>query len=137
MMEETPTYKPIIINSVEFPKPKKANIFDWISYYIWNLYRKPLVWKKQKELVEIFNTIKFALEKEVLPELWQNKIDCIDCFNAYLSLKPQVFLSQIQAVLTQMKCDEHPTVFIQFLLKYRGEFKRSEDLSKWINGFSK
>lgn len=137
MTEETQTYRPVMFNAESLPIKPKVRWWHWVSFYAFNLYRKPLVWKKQKELEEIFKRVKLAIDTEVLPELWQNRLICPDCLNAYMALKPQIFLSQIKSILKMMRCEFHPDSFDKFLVWYSWDFTKSEEIAAWINGFSK
>lgn len=78
--------------------------------------------------------LKLAVNSEVLDNL---DLECVDCRNAFMALKPQIFLSQIEAILRRMKCHDHPEVYEDFIRKYQQDFMKSEQISAWINGFSK
>jgi hypothetical protein len=134
-MNEAPAYQPVIINPEELPKTPKATLWDWVKYYVWNLYRKPLVWKRQQELERTFNDLKTALEYEVLKPLWANRLHCDQCRDAYMALKPQIFLSQIHLILKRMYCRSHAGVFTEFLMRHDSQFSKSEEIAAWINGF--
>ncbi len=120
------------------PTNIKPTLIDWAKYYIFNLYRKPMVWKKQKELLAIFKEIKGDLDTRILPKLWENRIVCNQCYDAYKTLKPQVFLSQIELILKCLKKDYdhiHWPMFDSFLSHYQEKLRDSEEISAWINGF--
>lgn len=118
------------------PEKPKIRIWHWINFYVYNFLRKPMVWKRQRELENLAEEIREALDLEVMHELFARLAICTECRNAYMALKPQIFLSQIKLILRQMKCDDHPEVFERFLGKYRFDFERSENIARWINGFS-
>jgi len=120
-------------HGIEVGKKPKMRWYHWIGFYAFNLYRKPMVWRKQKELQELRHKIKSALGKEMLPELWQNRLTCKSCADAYVALKSQVFLSQIEMILNHMKCDKHLALFLEFRLRHRNDFTRNEEISRWIN----
>ena len=82
----------------------------------------------------ISTAIKKSLEVCLLPTLWDRRKSCAACYNAYLSLKPQIFLSQIELILRRMACEDHQPIFHTFLLTWEKEFKRSEELARWVNG---
>lgn len=124
----------IIFHGEQIKKAPKATIFDWIKYYIYNIVRKPMVYTKQKELLKLSEELKSSVNSEVLDDL---DLECVDCRNAFMALKPQIFLSQIEAILRRMKCAEHPETYENFLRKNQEKFMKSEKISSWINGFSK
>ena len=115
------------------PVVRKPSWWDWISFYVFNFLRKPLVALRQNELQRIFWDVKKSLRSELLDELFSRVPICEDCKNAYMALAPQVFLSQIKSLLSAMKCPDHPRSFEVFLLKHYSEFLESERISKWIN----
>jgi hypothetical protein len=119
------------------PEYRKQNILDVISFKVYNFFRRPIVKRKQVELKSIFDVVYCAIKKEFLPAIYPNIKDCESCRNVYGSFENQIFLSQIQLILRTMECQEHFQPYVQFLLRYRHEFKRSEQISSWINGFSK
>ena len=127
----------IIYKGEPLPKKHKSTIFDWISYYVYNLVRKPFVWKKQKELGDIFDKIVFGVNTEVLPSLLKNINTCQQCREAYVILRNQVFVSQIESILNRMQCTKHKEIFTLFLNKNSHKFIQSDELSRWINGFTK
>lgn len=129
----------VIFDSQPMPKPPKPSLWDWIKYYAWNLYRKPMVWRRQKELLKIYTDVKSALERDVLPQLWHRRLVCNACRDQYLALKPQIFLSQLELILKRMACeiDDHATVSRTFLSTNDFYFRRSEDIAAWINGFKR
>lgn len=121
------------------PKLPKATIWDWIKYYTFNTLRKPLVWKKQKELVKIFNLVKTDLDYQVLPQLLPGRISatlCIKCKEAYGYLNNQVFMSQLASILKSLSQDKdhlHHDIFERFYLIKKPAFEKSEEISRWIN----
>jgi hypothetical protein len=123
----------VVFDGGPTPPKYKARWWHYVAAFFWNLYRKPLVWKRQRELVSIFRAVKASLESSVLPVLWYRRKDCQACYNAYLSLKPQIFLSQIKMILERMACEDHGIIFRTFLLTYKREFEQSEQLARWIN----
>lgn len=136
MSTEEFSIKPIYQGATLPPKPK---VYFWhkIHYYLYNFARKPLVFYEQKRLISIFNHVKQQLEKDLLPKLFNRLSICEDCRNSYMALKPQIFLSQIKAILSRMYCPEHAQDYKDFLNTHEGSFNRSEEISAWINGFKK
>lgn len=130
-----PTIQPILTNSPEIPHVPKVTFLDWVKYYIYNWFRKPLVWKRKRDLEKISYDIKLSLSRDVLTYLWVRKGTCRDCIEAYMALKPQIYLSQISLILRTMRCAEHPAVFDTFLHKHKVSFSKSESIARWINGF--
>jgi hypothetical protein len=116
-------------------KKPKVTIWHWIKYYVYNLWRKPRVIRKQKQLKEISEKIKSSLRKELFPQLlctpW-----CQNCREAHAALYQQIFLSQIEKVLRCMSCPQHETYFNEFLTDHGYLFRESEKIAMWINGFS-
>jgi hypothetical protein len=118
------------------PKPK-VHWWTWVGFFVYNLARKPKVWKWQREQEEIYQRVKERLKREVLPHLWQVRIVCPQCRNAYGTLRDQTFLSMIKMILKNMRCDNHPEPYDQFLIRNNREFERADDLAAWINGFKR
>lgn len=117
-----------------FAKPPKPTYWDYVKFYAFNLYRKPLVYKRQKELVNLFNSVKTDLDERILPTLVSNK--CQQCKKAYGYLHNQVFMSQLKSVLLALSKDydhQHWPIFESFLKSKETLFSKSEDLSRWIN----
>ena len=112
----------------------KARWYHYVAAFFWNLYRKPLVIRKQRQLNEIYRRVKADMAETLLPVLWDKRHDCTDCFNAYMALKPQIFLSQIEMILRRMQCQDHAVVYRAFLAAHNSDFKQSEQIAKWING---
>lgn len=131
--------RPIVVNGEVIEKTPDPTILDWVKYYAYNFTRKPKVWRAQRDLIEIYRQIQKALERDVYPQLIKNRTEkgCGECADAYAALKPQIFLSQIERVLKQMKCSTHHRIFESFYLIHESKFKQSEDLAAWINGFKK
>jgi hypothetical protein len=125
----------VIFDSAPLPVIPKARWYHYLAAYFWNLYRKPLVWKRQREIVQIAKDVKASLELTLLPALYERRATCTACYNAYLSLKPQIFLSQIELILKRLSCEEHPQLFRTFLITTEPEFRKSEKLARWVNGF--
>lgn len=137
-LEEEPiAYRPIVLNSEALPKKPRVTLIDWLKYYAYNLSRKPRVWKKQRQLLDIFHAIKNALEEEVYPLLRARMQGCSQCRDAYMALQPQIFLSQIEIILKRLKCSSHHLTFEGFLYKWEPLFRQSEEIAAWINGFKK
>lgn len=132
MIDEMPCVRPILTNGVELPKMPKANLLDWIWFYIFNWTRKPLVLIRQRELREIEVKVFWSLN-QTIRQLLANK--CKDCAAAYETLRPQIFLSQVKFMCRRLNCDEHPELINAFLKRHAGDFKRAEAIAKWINGF--
>lgn len=119
------------------PKPPKPSLWDWIKYYLFNLYRKPMVYRRQKELLYIAQDVRHALDVEVMPKLWHARLVCKDCRDAFMMIKPQIFLSQIEMILKSYRCEDHGELFAEFLERHGAKFRRSEDIAAWINGFKR
>lgn len=119
----------------EIPKPR-VTWWTWVKYYAWNFYRKPMVWRKQKELAAIAETVKNLVRNDVLPKLYQVRSQCPRCRANYEILKPQIFVSQIELILRQFPCEDHPDITKDFLFQNSHYFTQSEQLAKWINGFA-
>lgn len=123
----------VVFDGAKLPVKIKAKWYHYVGAFLWNLWRKPLVFVRQRELQRIYVTIKKSLEETVLPVLYERRTSCSACYNAYLSLKPQVFLSQIELILLRMACEEHPTIYQSFIRTWNSEFRRSEKIAQWIN----
>lgn len=134
-MNDTESTIHIITDFTETPKTPKATWLDWVKYFVFNTYRKPIVWRRQKELIRILAEVKLSLSKELLPTLWDLKSDCDHCRDCYMALKPQVFLSAIKNILENMACIDHGSFYIDFYRKNEHKFKQSEEIAAWINGF--
>jgi|HubBroStandDraft_2_1064218.scaffolds.fasta_scaffold18379_6 hypothetical protein len=135
MIDELPGVA-VVFDAPAVVPVRRARWYHYVGAWLWNLYRKPLVWKRQREILSIFHAVKSSMDQTLLPALYERRTSCESCCNAYLSLKPQVFLSSIEKILRRMQCEDHPQLFHTFLSTWETEFKRSERLSAWINGFS-
>jgi hypothetical protein len=127
----------VVFDAPAITPPAKARWYHYVAAWCWNLYRKPLVIRKQRQLNEIYRRVKADMAETLLPVLWDKRHDCTDCFNAYMALKPQIFLSQIEMILRRMQCQNHAVVYRAFLVAHMSEFHESERLASWINGFVK
>lgn len=125
----------VIFKGEPAPKKYKATTFDWVKYYAYNLARKPKVWSENRKLLKIADEIKYALHHEVLLPLQVNAPTCQLCRNAYGALLPQFIVSQIKLTLQQFECEDHPMLLKNFLARHLNEFKKSEEIAAWINGF--
>jgi hypothetical protein len=134
LMNDT-EYKPVVVNLEPSPQVLKSTWWDWVRFYLYNLWRKPEVLRKQRELLRIVSAVKLDMSMEVLPYLWEGRTTCKDCADMYGMLKPQVFLSQIERILKADHYHENSNRINAFYKKHEDEFKRSEALSRWINGF--
>lgn len=134
-MNEAPEYKPVLVNAEPAPRETKSSVWDWVRFYLYNLWRKPEVLRAQRELLRIVSAVKLDMSVELLPYLWQNKTECKECADMYMMLKPQVFLSQIEKILKSDHYHENSSRINAFYKKHEVDFKRSEELSAWINGF--
>ena len=132
-MNDSPAVAVVFDAPAVTPKVQ-ARWYHYVAAFFWNLYRKPLVIKKQKLLRRIFDDVKADIADKLLPELWERRHSCVSCFNAYMALKPQVFLSQIEMILTRMECAEHPGGFRAALFINGPSFRKSEELARWVNG---
>lgn len=128
------TIQPILTNGESLPEKPRITIWHWIGYYLYNLARKPKVWMKQRELKEISDTIQKGLRETMYPRMTAKP--CKECREAFIALRPQIFLSQIELILKR-KCSSHSKLYEDFLFIYHNEFRRSEEISRWINGFGK
>lgn len=135
-MNEAPTIQ-AIFEGAPAPVVHKPTAWEWITYYVWNLYRKPLVIAKQKELRKIALAIQGALAIELLPELWNVRLECRSCREFHAILKSQTFVSVIEKILRSQPCEEHPLPYARFLVDHRCEFNDSENIAAWINGFKR
>lgn len=135
-MNDAPEAVKVFFEGAPAPKPPKVTLWHWIVYYVYNITRKPKVWRMKRELNNIYKDVSAAVVEEVLPELWQVRLVCPNCRNTYGTLKGgQGFTSMIRMILKNMRCDEHPDVYNKFLFKHFADFERSEALAAWINGF--
>ena len=132
-MNESPSIA-VVFDGAQAPEKIRARWWHYVAAFFWNLYRKPLVWKRQRELLKMFTLIKESMDRTLLPALWERRKTCTACYNAYLSLKPQVFLSQIELILKRMACEDHAALFHSFAVTWEPEFRKSEQLARWING---
>lgn len=132
-MTETPTYRPIVTNSEELPVLPKVTLWDWVKYYAFNLYRKPLVWKRQRQLCKLSEDLKVCLDQELLSVIRKNISVCDACRDTLVILKPQIFLSQIKMILTKFYCTDHGSMYTDFYKKHEDKFKQSEEIARWIN----
>ena len=132
-MSDMPTVA-VVFDAPAVTPPVKARWYHYIAAFFWNLYRKPLVIRKQRQLKAIYERVRYDMADTLLPVLWDKRNDCTDCFNAYMALKPQIFLSQIEMILRRMQCPEHALIYRAFLAAHASDFKHSEEIAKWING---
>jgi hypothetical protein len=132
-MTETPSIA-VVFDGAKAPEKVRARWWHYVAAWCWNLYRKPLVIHKQRQLKEIYCRVKEDMIDTLLPVLWDKRHDCTDCFNAYMALKPQIFLSQIEMILRRMQCAEHAVVYRAFLAAHLTDFQESERIARWING---
>ena len=124
----------VVFDGGQTPIKYRARWYHYVAAFFWNLYRKPLVILKQKQLRAIFERVRYDMAETLLPVLWDKRHDCTDCFNAYMALKPQIFLSQIEMILRRMQCAQHAIVYRAFLSAHMSDFHESEELARWING---
>lgn len=132
--------KPVVVNGETIEKLPEPTWLDWVKYYVYNAFRKPLVWKRKRELIRLFEEVKESMDLTLLPLIWEKRFVCNACHDAYMILKPQVFMSQLEMALRFMGRDEdhiHKNLYLNFWGNNLGKFKRSEELAAWINGFSK
>lgn len=134
-MNEAPVH--IVTDFAKIPEKPKVTIWHWVKYYAFNLYRKPLVYKRQREMQDILSKVLDDLHQRFIPAL--KKRDCAECKEAFAILKPQIFLSQLRIALKLLSKNydhEHWCMFDSFLESHEEDFEKSEELSSWINGFS-
>lgn len=127
----------VIFHGEPAPVTPKATLWDWVKYYVYNLARKPKVMVKQRQLIAIAENIQAAIKGEVLPVLGRRIGNCRECTDAFMALRGQVFASQIEFVIKHLRCDNHPEDFTEFVRRHGHLFRLSEDISAWINGFSR
>lgn len=132
MTDEKPTAI-VYANPIDVTE-KKSKWFEWVAYYVYNIVRKPKVWKERKEVIKIAQGLQESLKTEVYPQI---DMQCKECRDGAATLKSQEFTSNIHMILQRLACDTHPEAFNRFLNKHRSEFSRSDDISAWINGFRK
>ena len=118
------------------PTVYRATIIDHFVNWIWNLARKPKVWRSQKELIKLANEIQEDIRRNVCPELLANLLTCQQCREAYALLKSQVFLSQTEQVFLRSSCTRHKKIFDKFMATNAYKFRKSEEIARYINGFT-
>ncbi len=133
-MSEQVELKVVYSSPIESKRPS-VGIWDWIWYYVYNFVRKPGVWFAKRKLLSIAGEVTEAVSREILPVLYSNRLDCIECRDAYMALNGQPFVSNIRMILRRMQCTDHFEPFNTFLNKHRREFDESESVSAWICGF--
>jgi hypothetical protein len=127
--------KPLYLSDpMGVPQEVKVNPWQKAKNAIWNTMRRPLVRMRQRELRAIASGLKDDMAKELFPLLWQVRHKCQACRESYASLNSEVFVSSMKLILTRMKCDDHASWYIDFLVKHEYEFERNESVSRWING---
>lgn len=126
-------FKPVVGNLEPAPVERKSTVWDWVRFYAYNLWRKPAVRRKQRELLRIFAAVKLDMSVSLLPYLWENRTHCKECMDMYGMLKPQVFLSQIERILKADPYHENSSRVAAFWKKHEHDFLESERLSRWIN----
>jgi hypothetical protein len=138
MSDEQPAVA-VMFEGQQMPKKPRVMPWHWIAYYVYNLARKPKVWRLQREQDRIYKLVRGGLERTVLTDLklYGLQRGCVNCRNAYGTLKSQAFLSTIRMILKNMRCDEHPWPYDTFLKTYQIEFDRNEQLAAEINGFKR
>lgn len=117
------------------PHPK-VTAWTWVCYYAWNLYRRPRVWRKQRELRAITATVIECIQKELLPQLALRRGECLSCRTNYEILKVQRFVSQIELILKRGACETHRDIYRRFMTVHSHYFVESEKIARWINGFA-
>lgn len=138
MMSDEPTtaeIRPVVTNSEALPEKPKVRWYHHVHYYVYNLARKPMVWRKHRELMRLSDEVQYALRRDVYPELLKKAQACEMCSESFSALKAQTFLSQVEVVLKRKKCSSHHRIFENFLLVHSPKFRQSEEVSAWINGF--
>jgi hypothetical protein len=136
MNSEAPELKVIFLGE-SLPAKPKVRIWHWIAFYVYNLARKPKVWKLKREQDRIYKSIASALENEVYPAFSKIQSICPQCRNALGTLKGQVYISMIRMILNNMRCLDHPEPYNSFLCIHADKFNRNERLAAEINGFVK
>lgn len=121
---------------IEDSKPS-VSLWDWVAYYVFNLVRKPAVWRAKRKLIAIADSMMLSLQSEIMPQLYENRLDCQECRDAYMALNGQPFVSNIRTILRRMQCSYHFEPFNAFLEKHRVEFDSSDDVAAWICGFKR
>lgn len=128
-------YRTIVINAEPAPVERKSTLWDWIRYYLYNWMRKPRVIAKQKELENIWRSVRLDMALTLHPKLLANSTHCPDCQKALAILYSQKYLSMIERYLRFMPCESHAEDYAVFVKAHGPDFKRSEEISRWINGF--
>jgi hypothetical protein len=134
MNDEQPNVAVVFQGDRPVKKPK-VYPWHWVAYYAYNLWRKPKVWRWKREQSQIYLVIRQELNAKVLPDLVRRLGRCSECQNAYGSLHSQSFISSIDMILKNMRCEEHPAVFDAFRAVHAKDFARNERLAAAINGF--
>lgn len=122
-------------NGFKMPEKPPVRWYHWLAYYLYNLARKPKVMAAQRDLERVIAKVRDAMFHELLPVLWQRRLVCPPCRDAYMALKPQIYLSQIELIILKMHCENHADDFKIFHADHFDDFKRCEKLSAGINGF--
>jgi hypothetical protein len=128
-------FKPVVVNAEPAPRERSSSVWDWIKFYAYNLWRRPLVRQKQRKLLTLVSCVKRDLSTDLLPYLWENRTTCRECADLYMILKPQVFMSQIERILRTAPYHENSNRVEAFYQAHMGMFEESENISAWINGF--
>src|SRR4029077_18120394 len=102
-MNEAPEAVKVFFEGAPAPVKPKVRFWHWISYYAYNLSRKPKVWRWKREQSAIYASVRDALREEVFPNLYQVRLTCPQCRNAYGTLKDQAFISIIRMILKNME----------------------------------
>lgn len=138
-MSETAPELKVIYQGETLPEKPKVRFWHWIFYYAYNLARKPKVWRLKREQDEIYKVILNGLEHEIFPNLhlYGMQRSCSSCRHAYVTLKGQIYISVIRMILQNMRCEDHPRVYDDFLHRYSIEFNRNEEIAAEINGFAR
>ena len=137
-MNETAQELKVVYQGADLVPPKpRVTVWSWVVYFVYNLVRKPKVWKAKREQDKIYNDIKKALHPEFLDKLVRLRGTCTNCRNTYGALLGQNYISLIQMVIRNMRCEDHHEHYDQFLKDHLQEFNRNESLAAYINGFKR
>jgi hypothetical protein len=137
--------------SVDTDQPAVAVVFDgpdmrtakprvypwtWVACWIWNLARKPRVWKWKQEQNGIYARVMMSMDRDLLVYLRKNVfLPCDQCRQAWGMLSGVCYLSLVKSIAHNMRCPEHGDKYDRFLMVNEPLFLRNDELAAKINGF--